>query len=186
MHGGIKRNECDMELLMTPAEVVEAAFGGGDVIDAAIVTESAVLTAQRRYLRPVFGVSFYGALEQGRYGAFLAACARPVRQVPRAARCGCPARQARHRAFRRRIFRADGRCRTEASAGTSTCRGRDIVDCRRRTAGGGSCGVSRIRPAREYKTAALRGRGRGALTGRFGRVRMTRRGVPSGTPLVYL
>ena len=45
MHGGIKRNECDMELLMTPAEVVEAAFGGGDVIDAAIVTESAVLTA---------------------------------------------------------------------------------------------------------------------------------------------
>ena len=64
MHGGIKRNECDMELLMTPAEVVEAAFGGGDVIDAAIVTESAVLTAQRRYLRPVFGVSFYGALEQ--------------------------------------------------------------------------------------------------------------------------
>ena len=66
MHGGIKRNECDMELLMTPAEVVEAAFGGGDVIDAAIVTESAVLTAQRRYLRPVFGVSFYGALEQGR------------------------------------------------------------------------------------------------------------------------
>lgn len=85
-----------------------------------------------------------------------------------------------------RIFRADGRCRTEAPAGTSTCRGRDIVDCRRRTAGGGSCGVSRIRPAREYKTAALRGRGRGALTGRFGRVRMTRRGVPGGTPLVYL
>ena len=114
------------------------------------------------------------------------ACARPVRQVPRAARCGCPARQARHRAFRRRIFRADGRCRTEAPAGTNTCRGRDIVDCRRRTAGGGSCGVSRIRPAREYKTAALRGRGRGALTGRFGRARMTRRGVPGGTPLVYL
>ena len=78
MHGGIKRNECDMELLMTPAEVVEAAFGGGDVIDAAIVTESAVLTAQRRYLRPVFGVSFYGALEQGRYGAFLAEYVRPA------------------------------------------------------------------------------------------------------------
>ena len=70
MHGGIKRNECDMELLMTPAEVVEAAFGGGDVIDAAIVTESAVLTAQRRYLRPVFGVSFYGA--------FLAEYVRPA------------------------------------------------------------------------------------------------------------
>lgn len=78
MHGGIKRNECDMELLMTPAEVVEAAFGGGDVIDAAIVTESAVLAAQRRYLRPVFGVSFYGALEQGRYGAFLAEYVRPA------------------------------------------------------------------------------------------------------------
>lgn len=78
MYGGVKRNECDMELLMTPAEVVAAAFGGGDVIDAAIVTENAVLAAQRRYLRPVFGVSFYGALEQGRYGAFLAEYVRPA------------------------------------------------------------------------------------------------------------
>ena len=160
MHGGIKRNECDMELLMTPAEVVEAAFGGGDVIDAAIVTESAVLAAQRRYLRPVFGVSFYGALEQGRYGAFLAEYVRPALAL-----------------FVKYLVLPDAAVRLGRLG---------IVDCRRRTAGGGSCGVSRIRPAREYKTAALRGRGRGALTGRFGRVRMTRRGVPGGTPLVYL
>ena len=187
MHGGIKRNECDMELLMTPAEVVEAAFGGGDVIDAAIVTESAVLAAQRRYLRPVFGVSFYGALEQGRYGAFLAEYVRPALALfvkylvlPDAA----------VRLGRLGIVRFGGEY-IEPTEGADLQLQRerdraDAVDCRRRTAGGGSCGVSRIRPAREYKTAALRGRGRGALTGRFGRVRMTRRGVPGGTPLVYL
>ena len=168
MHGGIKRNECDMELLMTPAEVVEAAFGGGDVIDAAIVTESAVLAAQRRYLRPVFGVSFYGALEQGRYGAFLAEYVRPALAL-----------------FVKYLVLPDAAVRL-GRLGIVRFGGEDIVDCRRRTAGGGSCGVSRIRPAREYKTAALRGRGRGALTGRFGRARMTRRGVPGGTPLVYL
>ena len=127
------------------------------MIDAAIVTESAVLAAQRRYLRPVFGVSFYGALEQGRYGAFLAEYVRPALAL-----------------FVKYLVLPDAAVRL------------------------GRLGIVRFggeyfeptdgaaRPAREYKTAALRGRGRGALTGRFGRVRMTRRGVPGGTPLVYL
>ena len=45
-----------MELLMTPAEAAEAAFGSGDAVGAGIVTEGAVREAQQNYLRPVLGL----------------------------------------------------------------------------------------------------------------------------------
>ena len=67
-----------MELLMTPAEAAEAAFGSGDAVGAGIVTEGAVREAQQNYLRPVLGASFCGALEEGRYGAFVAEYLRPA------------------------------------------------------------------------------------------------------------
>lgn len=67
-----------MELLMTPEEAVRAAFGSTDAVAAGLVTESLLLAAQRRYLRPVLGGAFCDALAAGKYDTFLDSCVKPV------------------------------------------------------------------------------------------------------------
>lgn len=57
-----------MKLLMTPAEVAAACFGGDANIAAEYITDTAIAAAQRRYLRPVLGESLCAAVGDGRYG----------------------------------------------------------------------------------------------------------------------
>lgn len=69
-------NKNVMKLLMTPAEVVGMVFGEG--IPPDIIGDSTVMAAQLRYMKPVLGDSFYKALEEGRYTAFVGEWVKPA------------------------------------------------------------------------------------------------------------
>lgn len=63
---------------MTPAEAAERCFGGETNMAGEFVTESAILAAQRKYLKPVFGAELWAELESGGYPAFTEDYVKPA------------------------------------------------------------------------------------------------------------
>ena len=60
-----------MKLLITPAQVAETAFHAPDFITADAVSETTILAAQQKFIRPVFG-ALYNRLCEGAYPDFVA------------------------------------------------------------------------------------------------------------------
>lgn len=61
-----------MKSLITPLEVHRHAFAGGALLPTGAVTETDILTAEERFLRPVFGAALLDAVREGRYADLLA------------------------------------------------------------------------------------------------------------------
>ena len=59
-----------MKPLISPEEVVEIALGGEDNFRSTSVTEAVIISAQQKFIRPVFN-ALYDALEKGAYPEFL-------------------------------------------------------------------------------------------------------------------
>lgn len=52
-----------MKTFITPEEVVNLAFCDGEFISADTISASDILTAQRRYIRPLLGIELYQRLQ---------------------------------------------------------------------------------------------------------------------------
>lgn len=61
-----------MKCLITPAQVLRHAFGGGEMLSLQRVGEADIVAAEARYLRPVLGEKLHDALLAGRYADFTA------------------------------------------------------------------------------------------------------------------
>ncbi len=61
-----------MKLLITPAQVAEAAFRAPDFIQPEAVGEATILAAQQKFVRPVLGDALYEAVCRGDYPDLLA------------------------------------------------------------------------------------------------------------------
>ena len=58
-----------MNTLFNPAEVHKVAFSGEELIRADIITQSDIVEAETRYVRPILGEALYEALASSRYGS---------------------------------------------------------------------------------------------------------------------
>lgn len=67
-----------MKILITPAEVAVKAFGGEENISVELITETAILAAQKRYILPVLGKPLWAALERGEYSELLSDWVKPA------------------------------------------------------------------------------------------------------------
>ena len=56
-----------MKTIITPAEAVRTAWGGGEYISPEALSEADVAAAERRYIEPVIGRALAEALAAGRY-----------------------------------------------------------------------------------------------------------------------
>ena len=59
-----------MKTLITPVEVLRHAFGGGEVLPTATITEADIAAAEERYLVPMLGQELYERLLNGGYETF--------------------------------------------------------------------------------------------------------------------
>ena len=59
-----------MKTLITPVEVLRHAFGGGEVLPTAAITEADIAAAEERYLVPMLGQELYERLLKGAYESF--------------------------------------------------------------------------------------------------------------------
>lgn len=53
--------------LITPQEVVNLAFNSVEQVDAGLVRESTIITAQQKFILPALGQTLYTKVEQGTY-----------------------------------------------------------------------------------------------------------------------
>lgn len=60
-----------MKSLISPLEVHRYAFAGGQCLPSDAVTEADIITAEERFLRPVFGAALLDAVRAGQYADFL-------------------------------------------------------------------------------------------------------------------
>jgi hypothetical protein len=66
-----------MELLITPAQVVQLAFKAPDFIREDMICEATILAAEQKFIRPVLGDPLCDALLAGKYPALLTDYVKP-------------------------------------------------------------------------------------------------------------
>lgn len=59
-----------MNTLITPLEAHRHAFGSGEILPPDAVTESDIMAAEERYLRPLIGAALHNRLLEGGYEEF--------------------------------------------------------------------------------------------------------------------
>lgn len=67
-----------MKLLITPAEVAADCFNGDANLRDEFIKDSAILTAQRKYIYPLLGKSLWNALENKKYDALADGYVKPA------------------------------------------------------------------------------------------------------------
>lgn len=67
-----------MDLLMTPAEAFEAAFGNDSGMEPSVIDRTTVYAAQLRYVEPVLGRAVCEAIAGGEHGDLLEEYVKPA------------------------------------------------------------------------------------------------------------
>ncbi len=60
-----------MKTLITPLQVVRAAFGATEQVAVECIAEADIAAAERRYIRPVVGAAMHEAMLEGQYAEFV-------------------------------------------------------------------------------------------------------------------
>ena len=67
-----------MQRLIAPERVVELAFSEGEFLPRERISETQILLAEERYLRPIVGQTLYEALGDGEYAEFCKEYVEPL------------------------------------------------------------------------------------------------------------